>query len=118
MLCRALLLSILSLAPALADSAMRASLALPDKYREAIVRVSADDGAPDPQYWYFICRAAHSAEGIVSFTVRNRKILSQKPSLDMRVLLGDFSNIDLSQVQVDSRGAWEIVASTRGAGPL
>lgn len=90
------------------DSAMRASLALPDKYREAIVRISADDGNPDPPEWYFICRAAHSAEGITSFTVRNRKIISQKPSLDMRVVLGDFSPINLAQVLVDSRGAWQI----------
>lgn len=113
------MLWMLAIVPALADSALRASLALPDKYREAIVRISADDGNPDPQDWYFICRAAHSEEGIVSITVRNRKIISLKPSLDMRVLLGDFSAIDLSKVQVDSRGAWEIarryVANEKGA---
>ncbi|MCX7868387.1 MAG: hypothetical protein N2322_00395 [Terrimicrobiaceae bacterium] len=119
MLRRGILLWLLAAAPALADSALRASLALPDKYREAIVRISADDGAPDPPEWYFICRAAHSNEGIVSFTVRDRKIVSQKPSLDMRVLLGDFSAIDLAQVRVDSRGAWEIarryVSNEKGA---
>ena len=115
----ALLCLLIASTSALADTASRASLTLPDKYREAIVRVSADDGDPDPEDWYFICRAAHSKEGIVSFTVRDRRIVSQKPSLDLRILLGNFTPIDFSQVQVDSRLAWEIaqryVSKEKGA---
>jgi len=91
-----------------AESARKAASALPDRYRSKIVRISADNGAPDPPQWYFVSRATHSADGILSITVRNGKIVQQKTSLDLRVLLGDFTPINLSQVLVDSRGAYDI----------
>lgn len=95
-------------ASSVADSAIRAASVLPDRYRSAIVRASADNGTPDPPEWYFISRAAHSPDGILSITVRNRKIVQQKTSLDLRVMLGEYSPINLAQVLIDSRGAWDI----------
>lgn len=90
------------------QSAGKAAYVLPEKYRNAIVKISADNGTPDPPAWYFLCRASHSDEGIVSITVQDGAITEQKPSLNLRVLLGNYSPIDLSRVKVDSRGAWEI----------
>ncbi len=90
------------------QSAKQAAAALPERFRANIVKVSADNGTPDPPQWYFVCRASHGEDGIVSITVKKGAITQQKPSLDLRVALGDYSRIDLSKVLVDSRGAFSI----------
>jgi len=101
------------------QSAKQAAFSLPDRYRESIVKISADNGIPDPKDWYFVSRSTHSADGILSITVRNGRIIQQKPSLDLRVALGNYSVINLSKVLVDSRGAFAIaeryVAQEKGA---
>jgi len=101
------------------QSAKQAAFSLPDRYRESIVKISADNGTPDPKDWFFVCRASHSADGILSITVRNGKIIQQKPSLDLRVALGNYSKINLSKVLVDSRGAFAVaqryVSQEKGA---
>ncbi len=90
------------------QSAREAARALPDRFRSHIVKISADDGDPDPAQWYFVCRSAHGEDGILSITVRNGKITSTKPSLDLRTILGGDALISLDKVLVDSRGAFAI----------
>jgi hypothetical protein len=101
------------------QSAKQAAFSLPDRYRDTIVKISADNGIPDPKDWYFVSRASHSVDGILSITVRNGRIIQQKPSLDLRVAIGNYSVINLSRVLVDSRGAFAIaqryVAKEKGA---
>lgn len=90
------------------QSALQAVGVLPANFRSGVVKISADNGNPDPPTWYFVCRSANSDDGIVSITVQGGAITDQKASLDMRVLFGDYSAIDFAKVQVDSRGAWNI----------
>jgi hypothetical protein len=101
------------------QSAKEAAEVLPAHLRNNIVKISADNGTPDPPDWYFVCRAAHGEEGIISITVRKGKIVQQKPSLDLRVALGNYSRINLSNVMIDSRGAFAIaqryVSKEKGA---
>ncbi|MEX1119092.1 MAG: hypothetical protein WEB60_09885 [Terrimicrobiaceae bacterium] len=115
----ALILLIACTAGHAGQSAKQAAFSLPDRFRESIVKISADNGTPDPKDWYFVCRAAHSADGILSITVRNGRIIQQKPTLDLRVALGNYSKINLSKVLVDSRGAFAIaqryVSKEKGA---
>lgn len=99
----------LGLSAALArESALNAADVLPEKYRSTIIKISADNGTPNPEYWYFLCRTAHSRDGILSITVQDGSIVQQKPSLDLRALAGEYSHINLSKVSVDSKGAFEI----------
>lgn len=90
------------------QSALEAAMSLPPKFRGNIVKISADNGVPNPPEWYFVCRANHGEDGILSITVKNGRITQQKPSLDLRVALGNYSKINLSNVVVDSRGAFAI----------
>ncbi|GAB4174155.1 MAG: hypothetical protein Fur0032_13830 [Terrimicrobiaceae bacterium] len=90
------------------ESALDAANVLPEKYRSKIIKISADNGTPNPAAWYFLCRTAHSRDGILSITVQDGSIVQQKPSLDLRALAGEYSRINLSKVAVDSRGAFEI----------
>jgi len=103
-------LCVIALAPQLLanQSAMQAVGVLPESLQNGVVKISADNGNPDPPTWYFICRSSNSDDGIVSVTVQGGAITNQKPSLDMRVLMGGYSSIDFGKVQVDSRGAWNI----------
>lgn len=90
------------------QSAFQASLAMPDRFRENIVRVSAENANPDPLDWLFVCRAKHSAEGILSVRVKNGRVVEQRESPELRVEIANDAPIELSSVVVGSRGAWEI----------
>ncbi len=84
---------------------------LPPEYRQGIVKVSADDGNPNPETWYFSARNANKANDIYSLEVTDGSLTLEKPSLDFRVLLGKPTSISLPQIQVDSLGAWDIAVT-------
>lgn len=90
------------------ESALNAANVLPEKYRSTIIKISADNGTPNPESWYFLCRSSHSRDGILSITVQDGTIVQQKTSLDLRALAGEYSHINLAKVAVDSKGAFEI----------
>jgi|GEM_PF-670214 len=94
--------------PCRAGSALEAVRVLPAGLRSTILRVSADNANPDPPAWYFVCRKSHTPDGLVSVTVRGGEVSAPKPSLDLRVAFGENTKIDVSRVQVDSRGAWAL----------
>ncbi len=83
---------------------------LPPEYRQGLVKVSADDGNPDPETWYFLARNANKANDVYSLEVEGGALTQEKPSLDFRALLGKPTAISLAQVQIDSLGAWDIAA--------
>lgn len=100
--------SLTATAPAASQSAREAKRALPGRFQDHVVKISADEGTPDPPKWFFVCRAAHGEDGILSLVVQNGRLLSTKPSLDLRVALGNYSRINFDRVLVDSRGTYEI----------
>ncbi len=95
--------------PAMAGQSFRqAVIGMGERFRDKIVRASGQDASPDPPEWVFVCRAKHSAEGIVKLTVRNGRVIRQAEAPEMRVEIADDVPVDLSQILVDSRGAMEI----------
>ena len=86
------------------NGALAALALVPPIYLDDILKISADNGTPNPPAWYIL---AKKTEGeVFSITVSQGQITEEKPSLNLRALLGDPTGIDLSKVAVDSNGAW------------
>jgi len=84
--------------------AMAAIHALPARYRDNIVKLSADNGNPDPSDWYFL--AKRDSGEVYSITVSQGQVTSERISLNLGALLGNPSPINLSRLAVGSDGAW------------
>jgi hypothetical protein len=84
---------------------------LPPEYRQGLVKVSADDGKPNPETWYFLARNAVKANDVYALEVTNGALTLEKPSFDFRALLGKPTSISLPRIQIDSLGAWDIAAT-------
>ncbi len=81
---------------------------LPPEYRRGIVKVSADDGNPNPETWYFQARNANKANDVYSLEVTNGVLNLEKPSFNLGALLGKPTPINLAKLEIDSLGAWDI----------
>lgn len=87
------------------DGAKAALALMPAKYGGGILKLSADNGTPNPPAWYIL---AKKAEGeIFSITIAQGQITEEKPSFNLRALVGNPSAIDLGKVIVGSDGAWK-----------
>jgi len=85
--------------------ALAAMALVPPLYGDGILKISADNGTPNPPAWYIL---AKKTEGeVFSITVSQGQITEEKPSLNLRALLGNPSAINLAKVTVDSNGAWD-----------
>ncbi len=85
--------------------AKAALAAVPEKFRSGIVKLSADNGNPNPPEWYIV---AKTSDGVVySLTISAGQVVSEKPSLNLRALVTDPAPIDVSRVAVGSDGAWQ-----------
>jgi len=87
------------------NSALSALAALPPKYQGGVLKVSADNGTPNPQQWYIVAKNSAQDDAMYQVAIAQGQIVSEKISLDLRSAIRD-SSIDLSKVQVDSDGAW------------
>lgn len=92
--------------------AKAALAALPEKYRHGVLKISADSGNPNPPAWYIIAKNADAGDANYSVTVTGGAVTAEKPSLDLRELLGHPTVIDLGAVALDSTQAFE-EASTK-----
>ncbi|HRJ73848.1 MAG TPA: hypothetical protein PLS03_16615 [Terrimicrobiaceae bacterium] len=91
--------------PVDARGARAALAAVPAKFQSGIVKLSADNGNPNPPEWYIV---AKTQDGVVySLTISAGQVVSEKPSLNLRALVTDPSPIDVSRVAVGSEGAWQ-----------
>jgi hypothetical protein len=79
---------------------------VPPTYGDGILKVSADNGTPNPPVWYIL--AKKTGGEVFSISVSQGQITQEKPSLNLRALLGNPAPINLSKVQVDSNGAWNV----------
>lgn len=88
------------------DGAKAALAVVPIKYSGGILKLSADNGTPNPPAWYIL---AKKGEGeIFSLTIAQGQITQEKPSFNLRALVGNPSPIDLDKVLIGSDGAWKL----------
>jgi hypothetical protein len=92
--------------PANPGGALAAMALVPPRYGDGILKVSADNGAPNPPAWYILAKKTDGE--VLSITVSQGQITEEKPSLNLRALLGKRSAINLSKVAIDSNGAWNV----------
>lgn len=93
--------------PAANPGGANAAIALvPPLYGDGIIKVTADNGTPNPPAWYIL---AKKTEGeVFSITVSQGQITEEKPSLNLRALVGNPTPINLAKVAIDSNKAWDI----------
>jgi len=87
------------------NSALTAIAALPPKYQNGILKVSADNGTPNPDTWYILAKNSSQEGAMYQVGVSQGEIVSEKISLDLRAAITD-SPINMSKVRIDSDGAW------------
>lgn len=86
------------------DGVKAAIAAVPAYLRDGIVKVSADNGTPNPPAWYFTAKTGNGE--VYSVTVAQGQVVAEKPSLNLRALLTNPSEINLARLTVGSNGAW------------
>jgi hypothetical protein len=82
--------------------------ALPQDYRNGILKVSADNADPNPDIWYVTAQSSAKKSGIQNFQLASTQVVSEKPALGLREIFSSAKPIDLSKVQLDSRDAFDI----------
>jgi hypothetical protein len=90
------------------NSALGALSLLPPQYQGSIVKLSADNGNPDPPEWYFLAYRGSPEGGLFSITIANGEIVQEKPSLNLGELFKNPSPIAVERITVDSPAAFDI----------
>ena len=86
------------------DGALAAIEAVPVYLRDGIVKITADNGTPNPPTWYIT--AKNGSGEAYSVTVSQGQLVEEKPSLNLRALLTNPSTINRARLRVGSNGAW------------
>jgi hypothetical protein len=89
--------------------------ALPEKYRNGVLKLSADNADPDPDTWYVSAQAGPDDKGMRNIQVASGQIISDKPTLGLREIFSSANPLDFSKVQLDSREAFDIAQQYAGA---
>lgn len=82
--------------------------ALPEKYRNGVLKLSADNADPNPVTWYVSAQAGRNDKGMRSIEVASGQIISDKPALGLREIFSSAKPLDLTKIQVDSSGVFDI----------
>ncbi|MFZ0708695.1 MAG: hypothetical protein WAM53_01515 [Terrimicrobiaceae bacterium] len=90
------------------NSALGALSLLPPQFQGNIVKISADNGNPDPQEWYFLAYRGSPEGGLFSITVADGQIVQEKPSLNLGELLKNPNPVAVERITIDSPTAFEI----------
>lgn len=96
-------------------SALGALSILPPEYQNYIVKLSADNGTPDPPQWYILAYRGRPQEGLFAITIANGQILQEKPSFNVGELFKNPSPIAVERMTIDSPTAFEIAQQFAGA---
>jgi hypothetical protein len=97
------------------NSALAALSILPPEYQSYLVKLSADNGNPDPQQWYVLAYRGSPEGGLFSITVANGEIVQEKPSLNLGQLFRNPNPIALDRITIDSPAAFEIAQELAAA---
>lgn len=90
------------------NSALGALSVLPPRYQTYVVKLSADNGTPDPPQWYILAYRGSPDEGLFSITIANGEIVQEKPSFNVGELFKNPSPIAIERMAIDSPAAFEI----------
>ncbi len=77
---------------------------LPETFRNGVVYVSADNANPHPDTWYVTAR--NHTGLLMNLTIEGGRIVSQRPTISPRALLGRLSPMSLSSLRVNSTDLW------------
>jgi hypothetical protein len=90
------------------NSALGALNTLPPQYQSYVVKLSADNGTPDPPQWYILAYRGSPEEGLFSITISNGQIVQEKPSFNVGELFKNPSPIAIERMTIDSPAAFGI----------
>ena len=97
------------------NSALGALNILPPEYQNFVVKISADNGTPDPPQWYILAYRGNPQEGLFSITIANGEIVQEKPSFNVGELFKVPNPIAIERITIDSRSAFEIASQVAAA---
>ena len=97
------------------NSALGALNSLPPEYQNFVVKVSADNGTPDPPQWYILAYRGNPEEGLFSIIVANGEIVQEKPTFNVGELFKVPNPIAIERITIDSHSAFEIAAQFAAA---
>ena len=72
------------------------------------MKLSADNGDPDPPQWYILAYRGSPDDGLFSITIAKGEIVQEKPSLNLGELFKSPSPIATERITIDSPAAFEI----------
>jgi hypothetical protein len=93
--------------------------ALPPHFAREVVRVSADNGRPNPRQWYVLARNRNEAglfvkNPLYSITITNGQLSEAKRFVDARQIFNQRNFINLPSVRIDSSVAFSIARNALG----
>ena len=118
-----LLSSIVLLSTSLADEvrpgAREALQALPPHFARGVVRLSADNGRPNPIRWYVLARdrrvtGLFGRNPLYSITITQGQLSEAKPFVDARQIFNQKNFINVPSVRIDSSVAFSIARNALG----
>jgi hypothetical protein len=92
---------------------------LPPHFATEVVRLSADNGRPNPTRWYVLARNRRAGGLVVrdplySITIAGGQLSEAKRSLDARQIFNRKNFIDIPSVRIDSSDAFTIARDALG----
>ena len=90
------------------NSALGALSILPPQYQGYVVKLSADNGDPDPPQWYVLAYRGSPEDGLFSIAIAQGEIVQEKPSLNLGELFKSPSPIAVERITIDSPTAFDI----------
>ena len=97
------------------NSALGALSILPPQFQGYVVKLSADNGNPNPPEWYVLAYRGSPEAGLFSITIADGEIVQQKPSLNLGELFKSPSPIAVERIAIDSPTAFEIAQELAAA---
>ncbi len=89
-------------------SAVAALSILPDNYAQNVVRVTADNAAPDPETWYVMTYKDTMNSPLRSLAISDGEIKRDETSLNPAAYLRSRTPINPDRVKIDSPRAYQI----------
>jgi hypothetical protein len=102
-------------AQSVSNSALGALSVLPPQYQGYVVKLSADNGNPNPPQWYVLAYRGSLEAGLFSIAIADGEIVQEKPSLNLGELFKSPSPIAVERIAIDSPTAFEIARELAAA---
>lgn len=81
---------------------------LPAKYRDGVLKLSADNADPNPDTWYLVVQNNGNDSNIRNLTMSDGQITSDRRTIGLREIFSQASPVSVGKVAVDSRDAFGI----------